>query len=275
MSSFQIRTHQSAHEIRFAHAEPASPNRLPAAATPSAEAPQSALDKSALHLTGLSAAPAPASELTLFAAAPAEAGAESFRERLSTRESQVRVGPEQAQLELGFASEAPEILTADRDPDLIQTLQSRLGAASTSAQPAGDENVLRTGARFQPHEGLELQLGLASVVSPEQLKAPDTLQPGVYAGMGLQMAGFSSKLAVDTAHGKARTEFGAAVQAGDRATLGLSFLHQAHTGSSGLRLGTEIKAAQDTVVGVNLNQPLNSTEAQQTAVGVYLNTRFR
>lgn len=278
MGSFQIRTTQPAREIRFADPVPGVLPQ-PAAVAPAA-APPLAADQANLHRSERS--PAPAAELNLFdaAPAPATATAEGFRERLSTRQSQLRVGPEQVQLELGLASEGPEMLTADRDPDLVQSLKARLG--SGASEGAAAEQMLRTGARLQPHEAVELQLGVAAAVSSEQLgfnktqlEALGAVRPGVYAGLGVELPGFSSKIAIDTAQGKPRAEFGTAIQAGETATLGLSVLHQAQTGSTGLRLGTEVKAAQDTVVGVNLNQPLDKTDARNTAFGLYLNTRFR
>jgi len=272
MGSFQIGAKNTGTSIRFTDttvpAKTAVSDREGAPAKPA---------RDQLNLTQKPAPDAPKAALDLFATETKPA-AEAFMDRISTRQSSVGLGSESFKVEMGLESEAPQILTSAHEPNLAESLQARLQQPVTAAS---GEQIVRTGARIQAHESVQLQVGMASAIDPGKLVnrteaegSGEGFRPGMYASAAVQASGFSTRVAVDTVHGKPRTELGAAIHAGDSATVGLSFQHHAYNHERGLRLGTEIKATQDTVFGVNLNQPLDNRDTRQTAVGLYLNSRF-
>lgn len=242
----------------------------------SAAAAQSAGIQDQLRLSGRQSESAPPASIELFDNKP-KAASQQFMERLTTRQSSFNVVDlKQVQLEVGTESAAPELLTSSKEPDPNQELQQKLQNMGKSS----GEQVIRTGAVIHPGENLQIQVGMASAVDTSRLleakSEEDKIKPGVYAGLAVRNEVVSGRVAVDTAFGRPRVEVGTAINAGDVATVGFSYLQTADEQQRTLRLGTEVKAGQDTVVGLNLNQPLHqATQVNgNTAVGFYLNTKF-
>lgn len=283
MGTFTIQANQPKYQLRFqdvraAEAPPADPSQ--SAAAQSATATSDGKQGDQIRLSGRKAEESAPKTLNLFDGEQ-KAASQQYMERLVTRQSEINLGPGAVQLQVATESAAPELLTSSKEPDAVQALKTKIQNLSNKAASSG-EQVIRTGAVIQPHEAVQVQIGMASSVDTDKLLAPksapgqDAIKPGVYAGVAVKSETVSGKLAVDTAFGKPRVEVGTAVAAGDACTVGVSFLQSADEKQRTLRLGTEVHAGPDTVVGVNLNQPLTQTTQVNgnTAVGLYLNTKF-
>ncbi|MEZ0372197.1 MAG: hypothetical protein ACAI44_24125 [Candidatus Sericytochromatia bacterium] len=282
METITIQAHQPKYQLRFQDAtaaQPGSASPAPDAAAQQPEAAGSCQKGDQLCLSGRARKEKPPETLQLFDNKQ-KASSQQFMERLVTRQSSFSVGPELVQLEVGTESAAPQILTTSKEPDPVQELQGKIQNMGKSA----GEQVFRTGAVIQPADSLQIQIGMASAVDTGKLMAPkepgakdeNQIRPGMYAGVALRSESLSTRVAVDTAFGKPRIEVGGAMTAVEGCTVGLSYLHTEEDRQRTLRLGTEIHASRDTVLGVNVNQPLNqATQVNgNTSVGVYLNTRF-
>lgn len=286
MGSFKIHTTNPQTEIRFAQQK----RELPQLEKQPPQA-QHELASDAVRLSAttqrVSAQPKSLEEW-LSAPEQKSPNAQDYMARLTTRKSGFELGSEHLQMAVGLESEAPTILTRDRDPSLSDTLHQQYGRQPKSTQSiqqladqeTGNEQLIHAGARIQPIENLHLQVGIASRLDAQQLMSgtpsPDTaMNAGVYASAAYQTAFVSSQISVDTAYGKPRVEVGAAINAGEVATVGLSYQHTEHNEEQKLRFGTEVRATQDTALGVSVYQPIKAvSDTTQTAVGVYLNTRF-
>lgn len=275
MGTFTIQAKQPKYQLRFQDAAPAPAAPLqgaaPSAATQSGDQ---------IRLSGHKLEESAPKTLNLFDGEQ-KAATQQYMERLVTRQSEISVGPSAIQLQVATESAAPELLTSAKEPDAAQALKSKIQKLNNKAASSG-EQVIRTGAVIQPHEAVQVQIGMASSVDTDKLigtktaNGQDAIKPGVYAGVAVKSETVSGKLAVDTAFGKPRVEVGTAVAAGTACTVGVSFVQAADEKQRTLRLGTEVHAGPDTVVGVNLNQPLTQTTQinGNTAVGLYLNTKF-
>lgn len=208
--------------------------------------------------------------------------------RISPRTTSQTLGSDTLQFEVGYQSKAPEMLTAAQDPGLLENLK----ALNTPSQGNSDflqDKTLMTGTVIRPDETVSVRVGMASSVDSKELQTksdhwvqnlPNAARAGVYAGVGLQTGPVASSLVVDTALGQPRVGAGMALNLTQGVTIGVSYLNQASTKTGEadtLRIGTEIVGKGDTVFGANLTQPLqqNPANVQQTALGLYLNTRFR
>ncbi|MGV3522752.1 MAG: hypothetical protein ACO1RX_00930 [Candidatus Sericytochromatia bacterium] len=268
MPSFHISSQSASPRLQFAETvmAPAATSQA-SAASPAAVADQ-------LTLSGQSVPEAASEQLELFAEPPEVPLTQRYLERLGTRQSALSVGEGALKLEMGVESPAPEILTSAHEPSTVEALKARV----QNPTPPSGEQVVRTGAVLQPHEQVHIQVGVASAVETSQIVADPgaAIKPGVYAGVAVKREGLSTRVGVDTALGQARVEVGGAVSAGQNATVGISYVQSQSDSQRTLRLGTEVRADQNTVIGVNLNQQLESRvpTAQHTAVGVYLNSRW-
>lgn len=279
MSQFHISAQKPQLKVRFAEPKAeVSTESVPVVNTQAA----SGVAPDQIKLSGRQTHEQKPAAVDLFADTP-KPKAEAFMDRLTTRQSEFTVGSEVLQMELGVESQAPEILTSAHEPSTAESIKNRFQNAKDLT--SGDQ-VVRTGARLQPSEHVQVQLGMASSVNTGALMSTDKkgeteqenpFKPGVYAGVAVKMEGFSTRVAVDTALGQPRVEVGTALSAGDTATVGVSFLQHTEDKQQTLRLGAEVKPANDTVLGVNLNQPLHQGsvgDVKTAAVGLYLNTRF-
>ncbi len=252
MGEFRIKTQQPAYQMHFrepqAEAKPEtkaeSPQTQPVGSSPDG-----------VKLSGRKSENAPPKELELFSA-ESKAASEFLVERMTTRQSNFTVlGNNTVQLEVGTEAAAPELITSGKAADPAQELKNKIqNIGKTSG-----EQVIRTGAVLQADEMLQFQVGMASAVDTDKLLSNPTeegaIKPGVYAGVAVKSESVSTRLAVDTAFGKPRVEVGTALSAGSVATFGVSYLQSAQAESGDpqrtLRLGTEVKANHDTVIGVN------------------------
>lgn len=284
MGQFRIKPQQPAYQMHFR--EPQAESAQTAAPTPKTPAAL-ATAGDGVQLSGRKSDDKPPEALQIFDATP-KAASEHLIERMTTRQSSMTVvGSRTIQLEVGTESAAPELITSGKAADPAQELKTQIQNYQNGAKTSG-EQVIRTGAVLQADERLQFQVGMASAVDTDKLlqsRGPNdeaAIKPGVYAGVAVKSETISTRLAIDTAFGTPRVEVGTAVSAGSMATFGVSYIHSAQTDAGGdpqrtLRLGTEVKANQNTVVGVNVNQPLHSgstTSASNTAVGVYVNAKF-
>lgn len=282
MSQFHIRSQPLQSNIRFA-GEGVRPVKVGTAEEQDTNllTNTDSLKLSATQRDSLSSQPDNLEEL--MGQAPEEPKSKVFVERISTRSSGVSLTASKGlKLEVQAESAAPELLTADKDPDLMNTLQNTFSnpheqrsVNSLQSQPAsaGTEQVIKTGAKVKAGQHVQFQVGLTSRVDTEQLRQMDT---GVYAGVAVESQSVSTRLNVDTVFGKPRFEVGAAMNASENATVGVSFQQSSHEQFSAIRVGTEVKVSQDATLGVNLNQPMSSVsnENRGTSVGLYLNSKF-
>lgn len=276
MGTFTIKAQQPKYQVRFQEAAPEP------AAEAKAASPATCLSSDRLCLSGRKVEAKAPDTLEIFDNTP-KAETQRLMDRMTTRQSSVSVGPRQLQLEVGTESAAPELITSAKEPDQAAELQSKIANIGKSS----GEQVIRTGAVIQPVETLQIQVGMASAVDAGKLMQPQpkgdkedsAIRPGMYAGVAVKTQAVSTRLAVDTAFGKPRVEVGTALAAGELATFGVSYQQSAvneNDPQRTLRVGGELKAAQDTVVGVSVNQPLaqGTQVSGQTAVSVYLNAKF-
>jgi len=239
-------------------------------------------EKDKLRLSGKASDSQAPETLDLFGSEQ-QAKPQAFMERITTRHNEISFGTSAVQVEVGLESQAPELLTSVHEPSMEESIKKRLDSGAQFSATASSNEVIRTGASIQTSEAVQLQVGMASLVNTERLLSKEdtqakTMQHGVYAGVAVKTESVSTRLAFDTAYGQPRVELGAAVSTvAETATIGLSVSQGASSDQKGLRLGAEVKAGANAVLGVNINQPLHEGSQgspQGTSVGVYLNTRF-
>lgn len=226
----------------------------------------------------------------LLDSAPAASRSAHYLERLSPRTTRQTLGSDILQLELGYQSKAPELLTSAQDPGLLESLKALNTPPQNSNGHVLANKTLMTGAVVKPDETVAVRVGIASAVDPRRLQQiadnlwqlPTATRSGVYAGLGIQTGPVATSVVMDTALGQPRVGVGMALSLAESMTIGISYLNQPSTlghvkGNDSLRIGAELVRHQDTVLGANLNQSLQgpATDLGQTAVGLYLNTRFR
>lgn len=286
MSQFHIQAQQAQRDIHFATTQV---SEAPAVTASSQDSPKASLlaKADALKLSGTATdkQAQPENLQDLLGPDAPKPKSEAFVERLTTRESKLAVqASNSVSLELGTESEAPDILTTDRDPNTIESLQTRFqnphqhrpsSPLQSASASAGGEQVVKTGASLQAGKRVKLQLGMASRVDTSKLNMSGS--PGVYAGLAIQSDVLSSRLMVDTAYGEPRFEVGTALNTSKNSTVGVSYQQAAHNHFSALRVGAEVKVVQDTTLGLNLHHPLSaeSDNGFGTSLGLYLSSRFR
>lgn len=208
-----------------------------------------------------------------------------YLKRLTPRITGHTLGSDSIQLEVGYQSKAPLILTSAQDPGIIESLKT-LSTPRTHPQGLADKTWL-AGTVIKPDESFAVRMGLASVVDlhhskhteNDLRKLPSAIRTGVYTGINVQTGPVASSMVMDTALGQARIGTGMAVSLAESVTVGISYLNQTGLASqkkdNSLRIGAEFISQQDTVFGVNVTQSLQTTHLHQAAVGLYLNSRFR
>lgn len=261
--------------------------QIQSAASPSALQPAIATPTASI-VKGTSAASEEKKSLDLPGGTLAPQTPAQYLARISPRTTSQTLGSDTVQFEVGYQSKAPEMLTAAQDPGLLENLK----ALNTPSQGKADflqDKTLMAGTVIRPDEMASVRVGMASSVDSKELQTqsnhwvknlPKAARAGVYADVRLQAGPVASSLVVDTVLGLPRVGAGMALNLTQSVTVGVSYLNQASTKTGeadALRIGTEIVSKGDTVFGANLTQPLQQSlaNAQQTALGLYLNTRFR
>jgi opacity protein-like surface antigen len=210
--------------------------------------------------------------------------------RISPRTTSQTLGSDTIQFEVGYQSKSAETLTTARDPGLVENLKALNGPSQGTGADFLRDKTLMTGTVIHPDESLSVRVGMASAVDPKQMQGdseqwlaqlPAATRMGVYAGVGLQTGPVASSVVMDTALGQPRVGAGMAINLAEGLTVGVSYLNnQGLTNANEkdtLRLGAEVIRNGDTVLGANITQPLQSgpADVNQTALGLYVNTRFR
>lgn len=290
MSQFHIRAQQTQSTIRFATKPAATTSEEVSESLPSQLEAGDHLTLSAKKQSG---SQQPENLQDLMGEAQQEPRSQAFMERITNRNSGVALEASKVlSLELNAESSAPELLMASKDPGLMDSLKGSFSnpnerriANNTPQTSNADKNeqVIKTGAKVKAGESVQLQVGMASKVDTDQLgfsgealSQLGQMKTGVYAGVSVASESVSTRLSVDTVYGKPRYEVGAAVNASESTTVGVSFQNSSHDQFSAVRVGTEMKVSQETTLGVNLNQPISSgqSEIKSTSLGVYLNSKF-
>lgn len=201
-------------------------------------------------------------------------------ERMSPRHTGHTLGNDQVQLEVGYQSPGPEILTRATDPTLAETLQA--GARST-AHPLADKTLM-AGTVLRPDEHVQIRLGVASAIDTQQLEGkaaaqlPAAASAGLYAGVEVKTGGVASRIQVETLGEHPRIGAGVALTPAQGLTVAVSYQHPGSENQpQSLRIGAELAGSQNTVLGVNVSQPIQPHAGQDgagTAVGMYLQGKF-
>jgi hypothetical protein len=198
---------------------------------------------------------------------------------MSPRHTGHTLGRDEIQLEVGYQSPGPEVLTQATDPTLAETLQS--GTRST-AHPLADKTLM-AGTVIRPDENVHIRLGVASAVDTQQLEGkamaqlPAAASAGLYAGVEVKTGAMASRVQIETLGEHPRIGAGIALNPAQGLTLALSYQHPgSEHQSQSLRIGAELAGSQNTVVGVNISQPITSAsqDGAGTAVGMYLQGKF-